>query len=72
MKRIIIFIIQLISNLFKMNGLRSCRFHPSCSRYATEAFENFGWGKAFWLMVKRLLRCQPLFRGGYDPLPHKG
>ncbi|MGH7197283.1 MAG: membrane protein insertion efficiency factor YidD [Candidatus Omnitrophota bacterium] len=72
MKKVTIFSIQMMSNLFKINGLRACRFHPSCSNYAAEAFERFGWGKAFWLMCKRLLRCQPFSSGGYDPLPGKG
>jgi len=68
MKQATLFIIQFISNLFRVSGLRACRFHPSCSYYAAQAFETFGWGKAFWLMCKRLLRCQPFSRGGYDPL----
>jgi putative membrane protein insertion efficiency factor len=46
-----------------------CRFYPTCSAYAYNAIERFGvfWGGflAFW----RLLRCNPLFKGGYDPVP---
>ncbi len=47
----------------------ACRFTPSCSEYATEAVENFGAFYGTWLAVKRILRCQPLCKGGYDPLP---
>ena len=72
MRKVAIFSILFISNLFKMSGLRACRFHPSCSCYATEAFKSLGWGSAFWLTAKRLLRCQPFSSGGYDPLPGKG
>ena len=47
----------------------ACRFTPTCSEYAKEAFERFGAGKGLFLALKRLLRCNPLFRGGYDPVP---
>lgn len=46
-----------------------CRFVPSCSRYAEEAVQNHGPWRGTWLTVKRLARCQPFSRGGYDPVP---
>ncbi|MBE9549909.1 MAG: membrane protein insertion efficiency factor YidD [Proteobacteria bacterium] len=46
-----------------------CRFTPSCSQYALEAIERYGAIKGSWLAIKRLLRCQPLCKGGHDPVP---
>ncbi len=48
---------------------RSCRFHPSCSEYAEEALERHGAALGSWLAVKRVCRCGPWHRGGYDPVP---
>jgi putative membrane protein insertion efficiency factor len=45
-----------------------CRFIPSCSAYAEEAIENRGVIVGFWLSLKRILRCQPWCKGGYDPV----
>ncbi|TAJ17517.1 MAG: membrane protein insertion efficiency factor YidD [Planctomycetota bacterium] len=47
----------------------SCRFSPSCSAYAREALLAHGLARGGWLALKRILRCQPLCDGGYDPVP---
>lgn len=48
---------------------KSCRFTPSCSEYALQAFGKYPLFKAFYLSGWRILRCNPFCRGGYDPLP---
>ncbi|HSE83240.1 MAG TPA: membrane protein insertion efficiency factor YidD [Thermodesulfobacteriota bacterium] len=46
----------------------SCRFYPSCSEYALQAFRKYGFLKGSWLTLKRLTKCHPLSAGGYDPI----
>jgi putative membrane protein insertion efficiency factor len=46
----------------------SCRFTPTCSVYTMEAVEKYGALKGTWKGVKRILRCQPFCKGGYDPV----
>ena len=46
-----------------------CRFTPTCSHYAMEAVAQHGVLKGWWLTLCRIGRCQPLCRGGYDPVP---
>jgi len=48
-----------------------CRYYPTCSQYAYEAIEVHGALKGFFLALLRLLRCNILFPGGYDPVPPK-
>jgi len=47
----------------------SCRFEPSCSRYAAECLRLHGAAKGSYLAVRRVLRCHPFHPGGYDPPP---
>jgi putative membrane protein insertion efficiency factor len=46
-----------------------CRFEPSCSRYAEEALRRHGPWRGTLLAARRLGRCQPFSRSGYDPVP---
>ena len=47
----------------------NCRFRPTCSQYAREALETHGFWKGWALAIRRLLRCHPFARGGWDPVP---
>lgn len=47
----------------------ACKYIPTCSEYAMEAVERFGPVKGGYLAAKRLLRCNPFAKGGYDPVP---
>jgi len=46
-----------------------CRYIPTCSAYALEALEKYGAAKGGALALRRLLRCHPFRKGGYDPVP---
>ncbi|MCV2518581.1 MAG: membrane protein insertion efficiency factor YidD [Candidatus Lightella neohaematopini] len=47
---------------------RHCRFVPSCSQFAVEAITTFGLIKGIWFSIKRIIKCLPMFNGGYDPI----
>ena len=64
-------LVRLVSMVIRAFGWRACRFHPTCSDYACEAFGRFSWLKAVWMSIARFLRCHPFSAGGFDPLPTK-
>lgn len=49
----------------------SCIYTPTCSSYALTALERYGFFKGGYLAIKRVLRCHPYAKGGYDPVPTK-
>jgi uncharacterized protein len=70
--RVALFALSFYKSYLSLLFAGSCRYEPTCSRYAYEAIERFGVLRGSWLGMKRLLRCQPLSkRFGYDPVPEK-
>jgi len=47
----------------------SCRHYPTCSEYAIESLEKYGVFKGGYLAFVRILKCNPFYKGGYDPVP---
>ena len=72
MKKIVLWLIRFYQkNLSSMKSAPTCKYYPTCSQYALEAVERFGVFKGLLLAVWRILRCNPISRGGYDPVPEK-
>jgi len=70
MKKIMIKLIKLYQSIpFSSHG--QCKFIPSCSNYSLEAYERYGFIKGTILTIKRIFRCNPFNKGGYDPVPNK-
>ena len=67
MKRLGILMIRAYRVLFAWLP-SSCRFEPSCSRYAEQAIERYGLFRGTWMGMKRIARCHPWNAGGYDPV----
>ncbi len=68
MRRPAIFVIRAYQKLISPALPPSCRFVPSCSEYAVDAIAKYGAIKGGTLACKRVLRCHPFSRGGYDPV----
>ena len=71
MKKLLIKLINLykkiISSWFSAKGV-NCKYYPTCSQYSKEAIEKYGAIKGSLLSIKRILKCNPFSKGGYDPL----
>lgn len=68
MKNIAVYIIELYQKYISPLKPPSCRFYPTCSQYAKEAFKKYGFFKGIYLSTKRILKCHPFHSGGYDPV----
>lgn len=70
MKKLLISIVKFYQKAISPHkGGACCRFIPTCSEYAIEALEKYGAIKGSYLAIKRILKCHPFHKGGYDPLP---
>ncbi len=71
MKKIIIILLKIykktISPVISFFGIH-CKYYPTCSEYMMQAIEKYGIIKGILLGTKRLLKCNPFSKGGYDPL----
>ncbi len=69
MRRLLLGMIKFYQRLLSPLFPSCCRFYPSCSQYAAQAVQAHGALYGCTLIAWRLLRCQPLARGGLDPVP---
>ena len=69
MKKALLLMIKFYRNFISPLKPPSCRYIPTCSEYAMIAIERYGARRGGWLAIKRILRCQPFHKGGYDPVP---
>lgn len=72
MKKLLIGLIKLYQKNISPRKIPCCRFTPTCSAYAVDAIEKRGAFVGLLLALWRVLRCNPLCKGGYDPVPEKG
>ncbi len=70
MKKVLIGIIRFYRKyLSPLKGRGCCIYIPTCSQYAITAIEKYGAVKGGYLAAKRIMRCHPFHKGGYDPVP---
>lgn len=71
MKRVALALIGAYQRWFSSRRGRSCKYEPTCSAYAATAIDRFGAIRGLTLASWRLLRCNPLSHGGFDPVPER-
>ena len=71
MKKLLLAVIRFYRKHISPHLPPMCRYYPTCSCYAIEAIETHGAFKGFLLALWRVLRCNPLSKGGYDPVSPK-
>lgn len=70
MKRLFLTLIRFYQRSISPLSPPRCRFYPTCSQYAWEAINKYGAAKGGWLALRRLMRCNPFYKGDYfDPVP---
>ena len=68
MKSLTVKIIRFYQKFLSVFFAGSCKFYPSCSQYAIDSLEKYGFVKGVYFSVKRILRCNIFSKGGYDPV----
>ena len=68
-KRILLWLIQFYRVAISPMHRPCCRYIPTCSQYAMQAIQKYGAIKGGYLALRRILRCNPFSKGGYDPVP---
>lgn len=66
---ILVFVIKLYRTFISPILPSACRHYPTCSQYALESIKKFGVLKGGYLAAVRILKCNPFFEGGLDPVP---
>ena len=69
MKYIVLLFIRFYQHAVSPHFPPSCRYYPSCSAYAYDAVNKYGFFRGCAMAIKRIIRCHPFSRGGYDPVP---
>ncbi len=69
MKRLLLALISFYQRAVSPHFPASCRYIPSCSEYARVAIQRYGALRGSWMGLRRILRCNPFHKGGYDPVP---
>ena len=70
MKKLMLAMIRFYRRHISPHTPAVCRFYPTCSQYAYEAINKYGAFKGGWLAFRRLMRCNPFYKGDfYDPVP---
>lgn len=71
MKKFLILLIRIYQNTLSPYLSKSCRYIPTCSQYTIEAILEHGSLKGIFMGIKRIIRCNPCSKGGFDPVPKK-
>jgi len=69
MKKLLIYLIKFYQKFISPLFPPTCRFEPTCSVYSIQALEKHGFLKGLYLSLRRVIRCNPLSKGGHDPVP---
>ena len=69
MKKLLIKLIEFYQKHISVYLGKNCIYTPTCSQYTKEAILEFGAIKGSFMGLKRILRCHPFHKGGYDPVP---